>query len=110
MGRSDPGDQNMLKNQSDWNCSKKIHGVYLVLTIPTQLEWDQTDIVCEIYAFCPLCQIGKKMLIVQSVQSDYADRTIDMEVGPYWTHGGVLSSDDVIEDDVESGIDLVDVW
>jgi len=41
---------------------KWIHGVDLVLTNPTQLEWDQTDIVCEIY----------------HVLSDCADRTVDV--------------------------------
>jgi hypothetical protein len=59
MGRSDPGDQNMLKNQSAWNCSKMDTCIDLILMIPTQLEQAQTDIVCRDIVFCPLCQIGK---------------------------------------------------
>jgi hypothetical protein len=45
----DPGDQNMIKNQSAHNCLKTDLCVGLILIIPTKLEWVQTDVVCERY-------------------------------------------------------------
>jgi hypothetical protein len=49
MRRSDPGDQKMLKIKVPEIARKWIHCIDLILTIPMQLEQDQTDYVWLIY-------------------------------------------------------------
>jgi hypothetical protein len=74
----------MLKNQSAQNCSKKwIHCVDLVLMIPMQLEWAQTNIVCERYHVLSTFPNMQNVDCTQSVQADCADRTADVARGPY---------------------------
>jgi hypothetical protein len=50
---------------------KHIHGVDLVLTNPKQLERVQTNIYARDIRFYPLFQIGKILLIAQSIQTKW---------------------------------------
>ena len=70
MGRCDPGDQILLKIQSTWNRFKSNGIVGLIVTIPMQLVWVQTDVGWErCHVLFKMSNRKKKgMLTVQSVR------------------------------------------
>jgi hypothetical protein len=75
MGRidpkMDPGTKMGLgrpKNKSSQNGFKTYMCVGLIDTNPTQLEWAQTKVICEIYHYLLVFPHKQNLMIVQSIQ------------------------------------------
>jgi hypothetical protein len=68
MGRSDLGDQILLKIQSAQNRFKMNRGVDLIVKNPTHFERFQITLYEGDIVFCSIFQTGKNLLTVQSVQ------------------------------------------